>query len=157
MPTTSSSGLRYPANSDSTTIAQYFQNLANDADRKVLPPFASIAARNSTIPSPTQGQGCTVAGRPHTYDGSAWRWTRTGFGSGTTDAGGHLIVPHSLGQIPTGVVMTHANGATDLLERVATFNVASWDSSNFVLYAHRSDTSAVLPTQPINFSWIAFV
>jgi len=160
VPTTSSSGLRYPASSDTPNIPQDMQNLASDLDKKVLPSFASITARNTGIPSPTQGQCCTVNGMLHRYDGTAWRWHKTGYSSGAgsvTDSGGNLVLAHGLGTTPTGVILTSGPQGSDLLNRVLTLNYTGADVTNFVVYAHRSDTSANLPSNQIQVAWLAFV
>lgn len=158
MPTTLSSGLRYPAASAAPNVPQDIQNLATDLDNKVVPSFTTIAARNAAITAPTLGQLCTVAGGIHRWDGAAWHWENRGYFVGTTDAGGFLVVPHSLGAAPgSGVQLTSGSQNTDLLARVLTLSVSSWDSSNFTVYAHRSDTSAALGTNSIQFSWTASV
>jgi hypothetical protein len=156
MPATSSSSLRYPSSSDAPNVPSKIQDLALDLDRKVCPAFSTIAARDTQIPSPTQGQTCTVGGTLHVYEGTLWRWNKYSFVSGgVTDVSGHMVVPHGLGIAPIAVLCTPGNQATDLLERVLSMNVGSWDSANMTFYAHRTDTSAVLPTQVLNFSWMA--
>ena len=158
MPTTSSSSLRYPSSSAAPNVPQDMQNLATDLDRKVIPSFANIAARTAAIPSPTLGQTCSVAGVLHTYDGTAWRWQRTGIiGSQSTNTSGFLSVSHGLGATPTGVIITSGDQATDLLSRVLTFNVSSRDSTAFHVYVHRSDTGAPQASTTVQFYWIAFV
>ena len=159
MPSTSS-GLRYPASTDSPFGSQQIQNLATDADAKVVPAYASTSARNTAIPSPAQGRMATVAGLLHRYDGTAWRYYKTGYSSGAgsvTDSGGNLVIPHGLGVTPTGVILTSGPQGTDLLNRVLTLNYSGSDATNFVVYAHRSDTSANLPSNQIQVAWIAFV
>lgn len=47
MATTAKAALRYPVSSDSPNIAQYFQNLANDTDTKVIIPVANQAGRDA--------------------------------------------------------------------------------------------------------------
>lgn len=156
MPTTSSSALRYPDPSAAPNVAQDLQNLATDLDRKVIPAFANITARNTAIPSPVQGQTCSVGGVLHIHDGAGWRWERRGTVTGTTDASGFLVVPHGLGAAPTGVLMTPGNQATDLLNRILTVNCTGTDSANFVIYAKRTDTSAAIAPSLIVVSWLAF-
>lgn len=156
MATTSSSSLRYPVASAVPNVPQDIQNLASDLDRKVIPPFSTVSARDAAIPSPTQGQCCTVAGNFHTYDGSSWRWQRRGYTSGVTDSGGNLVIPHSLGTTPTGVLLASGPQGSDLLNRVLTLNYTGSDGSNFVVYAHRDDTNAALPGNQIQVAWLAF-
>lgn len=154
---TTSSGLRYPASSAAPNVSQDIQNLASDADAKVLPAYANITARNTAIPSPTQGRACTVAGVIHTYDGSGWRWAKRGYGIVTTDAGGNIVVTHGLGATPTGVLLTSGPQASDLLNRIVTMNYTGSDGTNFVIYVKRDDTNALLASNTVAFAWEAFV
>lgn len=159
MPTTSSSALRYPSSSASPNVPQDIQNLATDLDRKVLPQFATIAARNTAIPSPVQGQTCTVNGLVHTYTGAlGWQWENRGLiGTRDTNTGGFLSFDHGLGATPTGVIITPGKQATDLLDRVITISVYARNLTTVDLYVKRTDTSAALPSTAIQFAWIAFV
>jgi hypothetical protein len=157
MPTTSS-GLRYPALTDSPNGPLQIGNLAADLDAKVLPAYATIAARNTAIPSPAQGRPATVAGVLHTYDGGAWRWRRTGFaGSVTTDASGLVSVNHNLGAAPTGVNLTLGPLATNALMNVADIKLSFTDTNLFTAFISRTDTNVALTGQLISFSWTAFV
>lgn len=156
MPTTSS-GLRYPALTDSPNGPLQIGNLAADLDGKVLPPFTTIAQRNTAIPSPGQGRSAVIAGAIHTYDGVAWRWARRALTNGTTDASGFLVIPHGLGVTPSGVIASSGPQASDLLNRIVAVNVVSWDSSNFTAYVKRTDTSSALPSNQVQLCWEAFV
>lgn len=157
MPTTSSSALRYPSPTAAPNVPQDVQNLASDLDRKVIPSFANITARNTGIPSPVQGQTCSVGGVLHVYDGAAWRWERRGFQNSTTDANGLIVVGHNLGTTPTGVIVTPGNQSTTLLNNIIDMHVSTTDSSGFVVWVRREDTNAILPSNQVQFSWIAFV
>jgi hypothetical protein len=156
LPTTSS-GLRYPALTDSPNGPLQIGNLAADLDGKVLPPYTTIALRNSAIPSPLQGRSATVAGTIHSYDGVAWRWARRALTNGTTDSSGFLVIPHGLGATPSGVITGSGPQASDLLNRIVSVNAVSWDSSNFTAYVKRTDTSAALISNQVQICWEAFV
>lgn len=156
MPTTSS-GLRYPALTDSPNGPLQVGNLAADLDPKVLPSFGTIAARDAAIPNPGGARAALVAGRLHVHDGTAWRFSQRKYVTGTTDAAGLLTVNHGLGVQPTGFLLTVGPQATDLLNRVLALNYTNSDTANVVIYAHRTDTSALLPGQLIAFSMEAFV
>ena len=156
MPTTPQ-GLRFPAASDSPNGPLQIGNLAADVDPLIVPRAANITERNTKLPSPQRGQCCAVNGVLHVYDGSAWRWEKRGLTMGTTDNSGHLVIPHGLGASPTGVIVSSGAQATDLLERVLAVNCSNSDVNNFVVYAHRSDTSAALPNNLIRVVWNAFV
>ena len=158
MPTTTSSALPYPSSTDSPNGPLQLQNLALALDKLVSPMFATFAARNTAIPSPTPGQSCSVAGVRMTADaGGQWRWGLSKHVSGTTDASGYLVVNHGLGTTPSGCLLTPGPQATDLLNRVLSLNWASVDANNVTVYAHRTDTSAALPSNLIQFSMMAFV
>jgi hypothetical protein len=69
--------------------------------------FATTAARDTAIPSPTAGETCFITSelRLHVYNGSAWvgQVVIKHF-SGTTDVNGDLVVTHNLGFTPVAVV-----------------------------------------------------
>lgn len=156
MPTTSS-GLRYPALTDSPNGPLQIGNLASDLDGKVLPGYTTIAQRNAAIPAPAQNRPCIVAGALHIYDGVAWRWERRGLTNGTTDASGFLVIPHGLGATPTGVVVSSGPQANDTLNRTISVNWVSSDSSNFTAYVKGNPVGAVLASTQVQIAWQAFV
>jgi hypothetical protein len=137
------------------------QNLATDLDKKVIPAFASTSARNTAIPSPTQGQCCTVAGVLHTYNGTKWVFKASGrvqynVGSPTTDAGGTYTFPHGLGVDPSSVQITTGQQASDLLQRVGVVKLLNHDATNIVVCFVRTDTSAYLTASLLSFDWVAW-
>ena len=71
---TPNSALPYPELTDIPNALTAFQNLALALDTKVVPKFASAAARDSAIPSPVEGQLCyrTDINGFQEYNGS-WR------------------------------------------------------------------------------------
>jgi hypothetical protein len=69
--------------------------------------FATTAARDTAIPSPTAGEMCYITAelRLHVYNGSAWVGQAVvKHYSGTTDVNGDLTVTHNLGFTPVAVV-----------------------------------------------------
>ena len=155
MPTTSSSGLRYPASTDSPFGSQQIQNLATDLDKKVAPPFASISARNTAIPSPTQGQLCTVAGILHVHDGSGWRFTKYGQGNTVTDASGLVVITHGGGSTPLAWGVSPMNQSSDTLNTIVQLLAFSETSTTMTIRAVRTDTNAYLISNPVKYSWWA--
>lgn len=80
--TTTINALRYPTNTDGpVAVHTAFLNLATDVDNRVVPRFATTTARDSAIPSPTNGQVCyitdTAVGNSHRainiWNGTAWQ------------------------------------------------------------------------------------
>lgn len=76
--TTPIAGLRYSQQSDVANAETGFSNLASDVDNKLIPRYATVAARAAAIPSPINGQAAYVtdtASGGHTlsiYDGTSW-------------------------------------------------------------------------------------
>lgn len=76
--TTPIAGLRYAVQTDGPVAQTLAQNLATDLDNKLIPVYATTAARDTAIPSPTQGMFCYVTsvsagGRTLMgYTGTAW-------------------------------------------------------------------------------------
>lgn len=78
--TTAINALRYSEQSDAPNANTGFQNLAEDVDRRLVAIFATTAARDAAIPSPTNGMVCYVTSTSagannralNVYDGSTW-------------------------------------------------------------------------------------
>lgn len=155
MPTTSSSGLRYPASSDTPNIPQDMQNLATDLDKKVIPPFSTTAARTTAIGSPTQGQPATVAGSLTVYDGSGWRSTRYGTVTATTDASGLVTFSHGGPGTPQAWGPILGAQATDQLNTILSVFYSASSSTTCTARFVRQDTFAYLGTTTVSFSWWA--
>lgn len=158
MPTTQNSSLPYSTLDDSPNGPAQFASLALKLDKMVIPTFNTFAARNAAIPAPQGGQSAVVAGLLQTADaGGQWRWGIRKHVSGTTDASGYLVVNHGLGTTPTGCLVTKGPQATDLLNRVLNLGWVSADANNVTIYATRTDTSAALGSNLIQFSIEPFV
>jgi hypothetical protein len=109
----------------------------------------SIAVRDAHFPSPSRGQGCTVSGNPHHYDGSGWRFWFAGAASGTTDASGLLVFPHNLGQAPAYTpTVGLASMLTEPLNQVGKVVFFGADATNITVKFYRTDTNAALTSQP---------
>jgi hypothetical protein len=77
---TTPSGLYYPGLSDAPNGPSQMQQLAQSADTKVIPAFATAAARNAAITAPTDGQP-TYRQDTNTievWNGAAWDPFRPG-------------------------------------------------------------------------------
>lgn len=85
------------------------------------------------------------------------RPSTSGFATFTTDSGGNGFLPHGLGQIPTGVLITPGPQLSGLLSNIVAISWTTADSTNFSFYVHRTDTSAALASQTVRLSWHAFV
>jgi hypothetical protein len=155
LPTTSSSGLRFPASSDTPNVPQDIQNLAVDADRKVVPAFSTAAARNSVIPSPTQGQCCTVGGVLNVHDGSGWRSTRYGQGNTVTDGSGLITVAHNGGSTPLAWGVSPMNQSSDVLNTIVQTLAFAENATSLIIRAIRTDTNQYLISNPVKYSWWA--
>lgn len=99
------------------------------------------------------------AGRVETYDAAAglWRFRITGTAAGTTDAGGLYFWSHGAGEgrAPRAWGLTPRNQTTTALDNV--FKPLAWfaDTTNLQLKAIRTDTSALLTTNPVSVAWWA--
>lgn len=155
MATTPNSALRYPAGTDAPAGSTQIQNLATDLDQKVIPHFASQSARNTAIPSPVQGQCCTVGTDLHTYDGSGWRFTRFGNITQSTDTNGLVTFSHGGGQTPLFWGVSVGAQATDSLNVISKAISYSQTSTTLTARWGRSDTSAYLASTLVAFYWWA--
>lgn len=154
MPQTSR-GFRYPASSNQPNVVQDIQNLASDVDSLTrIPVVASIAARNA-LGTPYAGKAVLVAGNTHVYDGSTWRFTLYGVGSGSTDGSGLLSVTHGAGQTPISWAPFPGNQGTDALNQIISLIAANSSSTTLTVRAVRTDTNAYLASNPIAFNWWA--
>lgn len=71
--TTTINALRYATLTDPPNAQTSFKNLADDVDTRIVPRFASAAARDTAITSPVEGMVCDVASTGlMRYSGSAW-------------------------------------------------------------------------------------
>lgn len=99
--------------------------------------------------------------RAYIFDGTTWqpvmvgRRIAAGTFSGSTDAGGNIIIAHGLGVTPTAVTaMLTASGNTAAVLQVCVLTRGGIDATNFVIYTHRSDSPVAL-TGAVTFDWIA--
>ena len=74
MPSTPRTSTPYPAGSDAPLGPAQMQALAENLEKYGIPRFASSAARDAAIPSPTEGDFCyrTDTDRLEMYTGAAW-------------------------------------------------------------------------------------
>jgi hypothetical protein len=91
------------------------------------------------------------------WTGTRWYAPTEGYVSQTTDISGNIIVPHSLGVTPTGVLITPQQQSSDAIQRIVSITATSRDATNFVAYVIRRDTNAPFAQNPITFAWRAFV
>jgi hypothetical protein len=106
--------------------------------------FASAAARDVALPSPTPGMHCYLADSGmRLYRSPGGIWVRTAAGgylaNVTSDAGGNYIVPHGLGVLPRWVNITAGGQSTEALNAVIKLLVVNMDSSNLVIRTYRHD------------------
>jgi hypothetical protein len=156
MPTTSR-GLRYPAGGSSPAVYIDIQNLAADVDPNIVRHYASTAARNTAIPSPTVNEAVVTAGRLQVHNGTLWLQAITGvFGNAgsATDGSGNVIISHGLGTTPT-LVLTQATGGP--IQSSAQYVVTASSSTTFTVTVYNSTTGAAIPGNPTSFTWLAIV
>jgi len=74
--TTAINALRYATLGDAANANTLSQNLASDLDTRLIPRFASQAARDAAITSPTNGMFAytTDTSDMWLYSGSKWKW-----------------------------------------------------------------------------------
>lgn len=66
--------IRYPELTDAPNIPTHIQNMATDLDDLCIPKFANVSARDTAIPSPTDGQHCYITGEDKLYFYHATQW-----------------------------------------------------------------------------------
>lgn len=71
--TTPINGLPTPDDNSPNDPPIHFGALNTVLDTRLVPQFASVATRNSAIPSPVTGMVCCVNGYPQVYRSGAWR------------------------------------------------------------------------------------
>lgn len=108
MGTTPINALRYPASSDPADVPTDMLELATDLDTRLIPRFASSAARDAAITAPIEGQlnYRSDTDRLERYTGSAW-----------VPVGGGVYVSHE--EVTTGVV--NSASTTEVLVKSMTF------------------------------------
>lgn len=122
MPQTSYSKLRYPAPSDSANTWQYWQNLAEDLDGRVVTPVANQAGRDSLTATPGLLVFRQDTGDYESYYSGAWNrvagpiiqgkmWRTSGF-SGALTAATATTIAFDAARVVGGVTF---NNATDTL------------------------------------------
>ncbi len=87
-------GISLPALTDTPNISTAVSTGFSTVDSRLNPVFASTAARDSAIPSPTEGQECyvTATGEKYIYNGTTWvsskpRYTAAQGSDATTSSG----------------------------------------------------------------------
>lgn len=133
-----------PTRSDASNMETAMTGFANGVDARANPIFATTAARNAAIPSPTPGQEAfvTADNSKYYYNGSAWKLL-TPYRRESTASGS--VANFDFQNIPTGLTSLRINwtlrGTTAVLNvqnRFKINNVA--DTSYDGIYAQTEST-----------------
>lgn len=123
--------------------------------------FASAAARDAAIPAPTEGMHVVlldVHKRFH-YTAGGWqplpRIVKGGYFSGTTSAGGDVLLDTGLAVVPSYVLLTMTGSANSAI--YAKSVVASASSAVASIRTYDTRTGAVWASAPVEFAWQAVV
>lgn len=120
-----------------------------------VPTFATVAARDAYFAAPNNapvaGDQCQTNGVLMTHDGTAWRFVSVQAMGGVGDANGNVVLPHGWGQVPVVFTAVAGAGATDQLSIISKAVPGNVDATNVVVRHARTDTSAWLAGNGLNF------
>lgn len=146
-------------NLNAATIVRMFPYISRNLDwpsGAALPPLAPM--------------GTVVRQGPHSYrrvlgTSSVPVWSDLGgsvdrgyVANGVSDGSGYLTVSHTLGAVPTGIQLTPGKQQSDTLDRIVDVvwtGIAT--STTFRVRARRMDNNTWLGSNPVRFSWEAWV